>query len=351
MKRRVRSAADQVARLCGLLARRERETSQGVTVLTYHRVLSDERSVDYPFPSLAMPLSAFRAQMRWLSARGDVLPLARALAHEARPRANSARSSRPVFALTFDDGYEDSHAIAADVLEEFGLRGTFFVTTGFVGTRELMWFDKSALLFSGVDPSVRDQIVTRVCGASVLDRCPPRQSNGAAWTAFLKSRRPEERRAVLSSLELAAGGPPAVDGFQAMSIADVVDLHRRGHEIGSHTVSHALLPTLDDAELRREIEEARDVLAIWLGTVVPGFCYPNGDHDERVIRAVAQAGHTYACTTRDGIYHAEGDPFRIPRVDIVRDRITDSSRRFDATAFRRELCGLYRRRARARVTG
>jgi peptidoglycan/xylan/chitin deacetylase (PgdA/CDA1 family) len=160
----------------------------------------------------------------------------------------------------------------------------------------------------------------------------------------LKRCTPAERGAVLDALERAAGGPPPADGFGAMSVAQVVELRRRGHEVGSHTATHPILTGLDDAELRREIEGSRDLLAGWLGAGVAGFCYPNGDHDERVVAAVARAGHAYACTTRDGVHRRGDDPFRIRRVDVVSERVTDAERRFDATAFRRELCGLYRRR-------
>ena len=59
-----------------------------------------------------------------------------------------------------------------------------------------------------------------------------------------------------------------------------------------------------------------------------------------------RAGHGYACTTRDGLHPPGGDPFRIARVDVVAERVADGSHRFDPTAFRRELCGLYRRRSR-----
>jgi peptidoglycan/xylan/chitin deacetylase (PgdA/CDA1 family) len=155
--------------------------------------------------------------------------------------------------------------------------------------------------------------------------------------------------AILDALEAAVGGMPAADGYRGLSVSQLVDLHRRGHEIGSHTVTHPILPALDDAALAREIADARRALAGWLGTDVAGFCYPNGDHDERVVARVARAGHAYACTTLDGIHYPGDDPFRIRRVSMVSDRVAVGVRRFDPTAFRRELCGLYRRRGRPPV--
>jgi peptidoglycan/xylan/chitin deacetylase (PgdA/CDA1 family) len=335
---RMRSAADRAARWLGILSRRERIDARGLTVLMYHRVLPDERCAAYPLPSLAMPLSAFRAQVRWLAARAEVLPLAAAL--------EPARSPRPKrrFAITVDDGYEDFARCAAPVLEEAGVRATCFVTTGFVGTRELLWFDAAAQLHAGLGEVRRREIELAFQSARVQGGSPE-GAGVTGWMRFLKRCTAADRSGILAELTAAAGGAPPVDGFEAMSVADVVDLHARGHEIGSHTVTHALLPQLDDAALEAETRGARETLRRWLGCDVPGFCYPNGDHDERVAAAVARAGHRYACTTEDGIHAAEGDPFRIRRVDVVPARVLDPKRRFDETAFRREICGLYRRRA------
>jgi len=338
LKRGLRSSVDQAARMTGILARRERGMARELTVLMYHRVLPEERCAAYPFPSLVMPLGGFREQVRWLAAQGEVLPLCEALALRGAP------ARRPVFALTFDDGYDDAGAIVADVLEDAGIRGTFFVTTGFVGTSELQWFDRAALLFAAVSEPVRRGVVQQVCGDRWEDERPPAGADGAAWARHLKGCRAGERAAILSSLELATGGPPATDGYRSLSVAQVVELHRRGHEIGSHTVSHAMLPELDDAALQSELVNSRDAISNWIGARVLGFCYPNGDHDERTVAAVARAGHAYACTTRDGVHPPGGDPFRIPRVGVTAQRVMDGRRQLDLTAFRRELCGLYRPR-------
>jgi peptidoglycan/xylan/chitin deacetylase (PgdA/CDA1 family) len=338
LKRGLRSSAYHAARMSGILARRERGMVRDLTILTYHRVLPESRCTGYPFPSLAMPLGAFREQVRWLATQGEILPLGEALARNGRP------SQRPRFALTFDDGYSDAREIVAGVLEELGVRGTFFVITGFVGTRELQWFDRAALLFAAVPAKLQSGVVQQVCGERRLEQRPPPGASGAAWTRYLKGCLPEERLAILSALERALGGAPPLGGFSGLSVAQLVELHRNGHEIGSHTVSHAMLPELDDAALRSELEDSREALCDWLGHDVAGFCYPNGDHDERSVAAVARAGHHYACTTRDGVHPAGSDPFRIRRVHIDPRRVTDGAQRLDLTAFRGELCGLYRRR-------
>lgn len=346
-KHQMRTVADRLARWSGLLERRERVRGNGLTVLTFHRVLAEERCAAYPFPSLAMPAAAFRAQVRWLAKHREVLPLGLALERNLQ----NPRTTRPLVALTFDDGYRDAADTAAEELEAAGVRGTFFVTTSFVGTRSLLWFDRGAVLFEQTSEAARLDAVRAACvGASAA----PRLRRGAdvrAWTAFLKLLDDARRASLLDALERTAGGPVAPDGYAAMTVADLKALSTHGHEIGSHTATHALLPGLDDARLAQEIEGARDTLAGWLGRVVPGFCYPNGDYDARVLAAVLAAGHRYACTTRDGIHRRWDDPMEIRRVDVVPDRALDAARRFDAIALRRELCGLYRRVRSEPATG
>jgi peptidoglycan/xylan/chitin deacetylase (PgdA/CDA1 family)/GT2 family glycosyltransferase len=347
VKRRLRATVDRAARWSGLLARRERGSADGLTVLMYHRVLEDADCADYPFPSLVMPVSAFREQVEWLAGRGEVVPLAEAL----RRLGRGDRRTAPLYSLTFDDGYSDAREIASGVLEDAGVRGTFFVTTGFVGSPDMLWFDRAAALFARLPDDARRRVVPAGRGGIPRAGLPGPGSTPGRWAAALKLLPPGERDAVLAALEDEAGATPSADGFRALTVEQLVDLHRRGHEIGSHTRSHPILPGLDDEALRLEIVQARRTLSGWLGVDVPGFCYPNGDHDARVVGEVGRAGHAYACTTLDGIHRQGDDPYRIRRVGLVWDRVVGGTRAFDATAFRRELCGLYRRRDHARVQG
>ncbi len=75
---------------------------------------------------LSVPLESFRRQMAWLQrSRRRVLTLREAI-EEPGP------GPCPLV-LTFDDGYADFYTRARAVLEEYGLRATVFVATGFVG--------------------------------------------------------------------------------------------------------------------------------------------------------------------------------------------------------------------------
>ncbi len=94
------------------------------------------------------------------------------------------------------------------------------------------------------------------------------------------------------------------------------DMHAAGMEIGSHTVSHARLPTLDDAALARELTDSRAALEDLLGAPVTGLAYPYGLYDERCRTAARDAGYRHASTTQSGWALLDKDPFLVRRLTV-----------------------------------
>jgi len=86
-----------------------------------------------------------------------------------------------------------------------------------------------------------------------------------------------------------------------------------GIEIGSHGLRHVPLPQATGAALSREIGESRAILRDLSGQEVPGFCYPYGDVDGRVVAGVRAAGYDYGCA----IWPSEHTgPHALPRTYI-----------------------------------
>ena len=72
---------------------------------------------------------------------------------------------------------------------------------------------------------------------------------------------------------------------------EIVDLHRRGHVIGTHSVSHPVrMSSCSDRELAREWSESVDCLSTILGTAVITGSLPGGYYSPRVAAAAAAAG-------------------------------------------------------------
>lgn len=102
-------------------------------------------------------------------------------------------------------------------------------------------------------------------------------------------------------------------------------LQRAGVAIGAHTRSHPMLDRLPPGEVAAEIEGSiADVEAF--GLPRPSLlAYPYGAHDPQVLRAAAAAGLAGAFTTVPGLVRPGGNPYAIPRIEILRE---DGSLRF-----------------------
>ncbi len=81
-----------------------------------------------------------------------------------------------------------------------------------------------------------------------------------------------------------------------MDEGQIADLLRRGHQIGSHTVTHPDLRRLSDSDLCRELEQSKADLQDRFGVEISLLAYPFGYYDNRVAQAAVCAGYRYALT-------------------------------------------------------
>ena len=100
-----------------------------VPILMYHYVSTPPDFEDDVRVKLSVEPSAFREQMRYLAENGyttiDFYEMSQAIVGETE------LPEKPVI-LTFDDGHRDHYTEAFPILQEFGLKGNFFVVTEFV---------------------------------------------------------------------------------------------------------------------------------------------------------------------------------------------------------------------------
>lgn len=86
----------------------------------------------------------------------------------------------------------------------------------------------------------------------------------------------------------------------------------RSFEIGSHTIDHRYLSSVDAVEARRQVEQGKTQLEDMLGQAVAGFCYPGGKYRRLHQLLVQRAGFTYARTTMNLCFDAGHRPFELP---------------------------------------
>ena len=100
-----------------------------------------------------------------------------------------------------------------------------------------------------------------------------------------------------------------------LKTAHVREMIANGWEIDSHTINHPSLTSIDDAQLRYELEASKARLKTAFGLTVNFFCYPAGAYDRHVIAAVKRAGYLAATTTDEG-YARPQDTFVLGRIRV-----------------------------------
>lgn len=119
-------------------------------------------------------------------------------------------------AFSFDDGFRDNHDLIAPVLDEFGVRGCFFVATNFIGC----------------DEAYRREFLAR--------------------RVFV------------------------TDDRHPMTWEMVRRLHDAGSEIGAHTADHVNLGQCDSQTALFQIRESKDVIERKIGAPCNWFAWPYG---------------------------------------------------------------------------
>jgi peptidoglycan/xylan/chitin deacetylase (PgdA/CDA1 family) len=207
--------------------------------------------------------------------------------------------------VTFDDGYLSCHDVALPILRAVGIRATFFIATSYVADRRLYWWERVALIVAqgtkkGTltypqafeveprDPQTRKRINDLIKDAKQLDL--DRFLDGVATALGVPWNREIEA-------EYAAGLIMTWDQVRALS--------RAGMDIESHSRSHRVLQTLDDAGLESEIAGSRADLEAQLGRPVRAIAYPVGRRlghgTERIRAKIVEAGYRIGLSNASGV--------------------------------------------------
>lgn len=104
-----------------------------------------------------------------------------------------------------------------------------------------------------------------------------------------------------------------------MSIEQIEQARSEGTDFGSHTLSHADLAAVDEAEAWRQIADSKSVLEKALGNPISTFCYPYGRKTPKVQEMVREAGYRLACSTEKGMNTRDTDRFALRRINVRSD--------------------------------
>jgi peptidoglycan/xylan/chitin deacetylase (PgdA/CDA1 family) len=332
-----RNSAATLLYLAGLTTPIRRGSGR-LSIVTFHRVLPEAERQAYPYPGLVVTPQELDAFLTYFTHNFDCGSLA---TQHAR-YLSGEKSLRPLLALTFDDAQHDNYRYARPVLAQHRVKASFFVPVVAVERQELLWHDRLgfavlALLKQG--PGGRDRLL-RILATAGLSGNGPRSLVENA-TEESKRLSLQERLRLVEALAEASGVAQTPEFARLMTFEELAELAADGHEIGSHSMTHRMMPECDDRALTYELSESRRVLQERLGRSIESFCYPNGNSDARTARAVAEAGYRLAVTTTWGHNEREADRFQLRRYDMVAERVRDSNGKLMSALLAFRMSGFY----------
>lgn len=117
------------------------QDNRTVLVLNYHKIANEHKS-------LSVTLDDFEQHMKWLQEYGFTCITPGQLYDFV---ANGADLPEKPVLITFDDGYKDNYTNAFPIMKKYGMKGTIFVVTGFLGVYDnyLTWDQAKELLEAG----------------------------------------------------------------------------------------------------------------------------------------------------------------------------------------------------------
>ena len=308
-----------------LLSRRIRRERCSV-ILMYHRVAP--AGID-PWRLLVTP-EHFAEHLEVLRRTTTPLPLRRLVAEYA-----SGRLPERAVAITFDDGYVDNLTVAMPLLAAADIPATVYVATGNTGTAREFWWDAltRALLLPTVLPS--DLAITlagkrhhwRLGGATAggwgtVNAGGISRKRAEFHTQVWEQVRPlsaAERDDAITYLEEWSGSKiPPRQSHRVMTADELLAIEVGGLiDIGAHTVTHPLLPSLSVEEQRHEMATSCADLERLLGHRVRSFSYPFGGADERTTALARSLEFESATAIHQETVWRGSDVFRLPRFMVL----------------------------------
>jgi len=311
----VRSGAERLR----LRASRWGRCRRRLTILAYHRVA---RAYDYPWldESLISAYPAqFEEQVSYLARNYSVLTFSR-----LERLWQSANLPENALIITFDDGYLDNYEVAFPILRRYRVPATFFLTTDYIGKRELFWWDRVYLWVTqtpkeSLHLKVGSEFVAYKLGSAEVRRGVVRELLG-----LMKQVSDSERQGLLKQLaaECRVARCDTWNYQATMTWEQVQEMFRAGMEFGAHTATHPILTKVEDVErLRLEIRESKRQIEAHIGRKVNCFCYPVGLReamDQRVREVLKEEGFCFATSAIHGVNMAgESDPLALRRLWIT----------------------------------
>lgn len=290
-----------------------------LTILAYHRVLPFDGNFEFDEDLISATPEGFDWQMNHLRKHYNPMSFRQVAELIDRGEPLPARS----VIVTFDDGFDDNFQYVYPALQKNNVPATFFITTDYIGTDTVFWFDWSVYLCKKLQRDVTLTAPGSRQEVKLLARDAPRERCDKLLR-LLKIIPDADRKAMIQELEnIVAPRQKYFAASKPMSWQQAREMQQGGLvEFGSHTLSHPVLTQMDKAAITNELSASKQLIENNLQTACTTFAYPVGGPNainEEVLHSVSLSGYRFACTYRPGLNKIPMEnPYLLRRLHIER---------------------------------
>jgi len=304
-------------------------------ILMYHRISNFAQGNEfYSGFEIGVSKDNFDNQMKYIRENMNPMPLPDLMRCIATTRTIPKRA----VAVTFDDGYEDNYTHAYPILKQYSMPATIFVTSGFIESSRIFWWDKIGQIVKRTTvPFLDTTILYRRFSRDwiyPLQKIPlslPKERERAIsllvtnLKTFDRDRLKEAVNVLQDNLKINDHDLSTTQD-RVLTWAQILEMSKSDIvEFGAHTVSHPNLAQIGDDEVKKEIQTSKRILEDGINKPVQGFAYPYGfsqDYNETIKKVVIDTGFTYACTAASGVVCPENDCYELKRISMSNTSIS-----------------------------
>jgi peptidoglycan/xylan/chitin deacetylase (PgdA/CDA1 family) len=234
----------------------------------------------------------------------------------------SETQRKPLATVMFDDGFQDNIEYAADILRAECCPASFYIVTDCVESGKPTWtycLDYQIIHSRIKELSIDSPALPDSLRKTVLLSRERRIDYGKQLKPFLKTLSQGERIEILRQIEAQCSDCEIPNCM--MDWRQVSQLANDGFVIGSHTVTHPLLATIEDsAVLDYELTHSRKRIGAMIGILPKSISYPIGSFNSSVIDASRRAGYEVGLAVMHKSYERSRDSeFAVPRIELYNE--------------------------------
>jgi len=227
-----------------------------------------------------------------------------------------------IVSITFDDGYENNYIECFPVIEKYSLPATIYLTTGYIDSNELFWWDKlriyleiskkNVLKFEKLSFNIRRKYGKKIANRKI--------------SSFIKKLETQKREEIMDKIKFALEieSDSSINSIKytndkILTWEQIKDMKKSNVEFAAHTINHVILPLVTIDEVKHEIIGSKMDIEKELNTPIVHFAYPNGDYCNQIKDILFEVGFQTGVTATGTYFDQNADPLILPRISIGKD--------------------------------